>query len=122
MHKLTDLLAPTFELDTISDSKVLFRDYTDNKGRLNKYRMTKAVSIQFNFNWSLAVKITNYAAFNEDVCVDWHRIQWFILSEKRKLKGVPEVCSIEEETAHVEHERYMYECGLTSCGRDWSDF
>jgi len=98
--------------------KVLFKDFGLLTGEFNQYAASVAARSVFNISASNADTLIKYAVRNGRLFVDELTI------EEHKCSKILELLprdSLESEHEQLEHEQYMYECGLTVEGHDWSE-
>ena len=103
----------------LSNENILFKDFTSASGEFSEYLAGKAFAELFNLKRSFAAKVTRFAVRNNYPMVDAIMIQQYQINEANKNKD-PE-CPLEAEQAQIDHENYMYECGLTVDGHDWME-
>mgnify|MGYP003655151887 FL=1 len=98
--------------------KVLFKDFGLFEGNFNQYAASVKARSIFGISATYADKLIKYAVRNERLFVDELTIEEYRCSQI--LESMPSD-KLEDEIAIHEHEQYMFECGLTSCGHDWSE-
>ena len=103
----------------LSNENILFKNFTGASGEFSEYLAGKAFAELFNLNRSFAAKVTRFAVRNNCPMVDAIIIQQYQINEANKKKD--DECPLEAEQAQIDHENYMYECGLTVDGCDWME-
>ena len=100
----------------LSNENILFKNFTSANGEFSEYLAGRAFAELFDLGRSFAAKVVRFAVKNNHLFVDAITIQEYQMYEKNKKI---DQCSMEEEQHQIDHENYMYDCGLTIDGHDW---
>lgn len=107
------------DITKLSNENILFKNFTSANGEFSEYLAARAFAELFNLNRAFAAKVTRFAVRNRYPMVDAAMIDQYQINEAGKKKDAE--CPLEAEQAQIDHENYMYECGLTVDGHDWME-